>query len=189
MRVVIAEDEALIRVDLQEMLEEDGHEVVGAARDGVEAVELVRETRPDVVFLDIRMPRMDGIEAADIITGERLAPVVMITAFAESEQVEQACRAGAMGYVTKPFTRNDVVPAMHVAVSRHTEAEALAKEVADLNERLETRTILDRAKGALMARGLTEPEAFRRIQKTAMDKRLSLRAVAEAILLAEEVDG
>ena len=189
MRVVIAEDEALIRVDLQELLEEEGHEVVGAARDGVEAVELARDLRPDVVFLDIRMPGMDGIEAAGVITGERIAPVVMVRAFAAAEQVEQACKAGAIGYVTKPFTRNDVVPAMHVATSRFAEAEAFAQEVADLNERLETRTLLDRAKGALMAKGLSEPDAFRRIQKTAMDKRLSLRAVAEAILLAEEVDG
>ncbi len=186
MRVVIAEDEALIRMDLREMLEEEGHEVVGEARDGAEAVELVRSQRPDIVFMDIEMPVMDGLEAARIIGEEGIAPVVMVTAFSQVSYVEEAAQAGAMGYLVKPFTVRDVVPAMHIATSRFTEARTLADEVADLNERLETRKVLDKAKGLLMAKGMSEPEAFKKLQRLAMDKRKTLREVAEAVLLASE---
>jgi two-component system, response regulator PdtaR len=186
MRAIIAEDEALIRMDLREMLEEEGHEVVGEARDGVEVVELVRRLAPDVVFMDIKMPRMSGIDAALVISEERLAAVVMVTAFSQAALVEQACRAGAMAYVVKPFSRSDIVPAMHVAVSRFAEARALAEEVVDVTERLETRKAVDRAKGMLMTEGLSEPEAFRRLQKLAMDKRKTLREIAEAVIIAAE---
>ncbi len=180
MRVLIAEDEAIIRMDLREMLEEEGHEVVGEARDGAQAIELARELAPDVVFMDINMPGVSGVEAAAALSEERLAPVVMVTAFSQAGYVEQAAAAGAMGYVVKPFSRADIIPAMHVAVSRFAEASALADEVADLTERLETRKVVDRAKGLLMARGMSEPEAFKRLQKLAM---------AEAVVLAEEAAG
>ncbi len=186
MRVLIAEDEALIRMDLREMLEEEGHEVVGEARDGAEAVTLARAVRPDVVFMDVKMPNVDGITAARTISEEALAPVVMVTAFSQAGLVEEAARAGAMGYVVKPFSRNDIVPAMQVAVSRYTEMNVLAQQVADLKERLETRKLLDRAKGLLMAGGVSEPEAFHRLQKLAMDKRKSLREVAEAVITAHQ---
>ncbi len=186
MRVVIAEDEALIRMDLREMLEEDGHEVLAEARDGAEAVALARVLEPDVVFMDISMPGMNGIDAASAINAESIAPVVMVTAFSQSALVEQAARAGAMGYVVKPFSKADLIPAMQVAVARYAEMTTLAKEVGDLGERLETRKALDRAKGILMTRGLTEPEAFRRLQKLAMDRRKTLREVAEAIVAAGE---
>jgi response regulator NasT len=184
--VLIAEDEALIRMDLREMLEEEGHEVVGEARDGAEAIELARAAAPDVVFMDINMPGVSGIEAATVLGEERVAPVVMVTAFSQSAYVEQASAAGAMAYVVKPFSRADIFPAMQIAVSRFAEASALVDEVDDLTERLETRKALDRAKGLLMARGMSEPEAFKRIQKLAMDKRKPLREVAEAIILAGE---
>jgi response regulator NasT len=185
-RVLIAEDEAIIRMDLREMLKEEGHDVVGEARDGVEAVELTRQLRPDVVFMDIKMPRMNGLEAAAVIGRERIAPVVMVTAFSQSEQIEEACRAQAMAYVVKPFSRSDIIPAMRIAMSRYAEAAMLEGEVADLTERLETRKAVDRAKGILMARGLTEPEAFQRLQRLAMDRRKTLREIAEALILAEE---
>lgn len=188
MRVLIAEDEALIRMDLREMLAEEGHEVVGEARDGAEAVALARELEPDLIFMDIEMPVMGGIEAACTIGEESLAPVVMVTAFSQAAYVEDACRAGALAYIVKPFAKHDIVPAMQIAVSRFAETRALADEVSDLTERLETRKILDKAKGVLMARGMGEPEAFGRLQKLAMDKRKSLREIAEAILLAAEVD-
>jgi len=188
LRVLIAEDEALIRMDLREMLEEEGHEIVGEAADGETTVRLARERRPDIVFMDIEMPGMSGLDAAHAIGEEGLAPVVMVTAFSQAAYVDRACEAGAMGYVVKPFSKGDILPAMQVAISRHTEARLLAEEVADLTERLETRTLLDRAKGVLMGRGMSEPDAFRRLQKLAMDKRLTLRQVADAVLLAEEAN-
>ncbi len=186
MRAVIAEDEALIRLDLREMLEEDGHEVVGEAPSGAQAVALARELKPDVVFMDIEMPGMGGIEAAALIAEEHLAPVVMVTAYSQASLVEQAARAGAMAYVVKPFSRTDAVPAMQIAVSRFAEMLALAAEVADTNERLASRVAVDRAKGLLMADGLSEPEAFRRLQKLAMDRRKPLREIAEAVIIAGE---
>jgi two-component system, response regulator PdtaR len=185
-RALIAEDEALIRLDLREMLEEDGHEVVGEAPGGAQAVALARELKPDVVFMDIEMPGMGGIEAAALIAEEHLAPVVMVTAFSQAALVEQAARAGAMAYVVKPFSRTDLVPAMQIAVSRFAEMLALAAEVADVRERLTSRVAVDRAKGLLMADGLSEPEAFRRLQKLAMDKRKTLREIAEAVIIAGE---
>ena len=185
-RVLIAEDEAIIRMDLREMLKEEGHDVVGEARDGVEAVELARQLHPDVIFMDIKMPRMNGLEAAAIIGEERLAPVVMVTAFSQSEQIEEAVRAQAMAYVVKPFSRSDIIPAMRIAMSRYAEAAVLEGEVADLTERLETRKAVDRAKGILMTKGLSEPEAFQRLQRLAMDKRKTLREIAEALILADE---
>ena len=187
MRVLIAEDEALIRMDLREMLEEEGHEVVGEARDGAEAIALARAARPDIVFMDVKMPNVDGIEAARTISEEAIAPVVMLTAFSQAGLVEEAAKAGAMGYVVKPFSRNDLLPAMQVAASRYAEMAALEQQVDDLSERLETRKALDRAKGILMAGGVSEPEAFKRLQKLAMDKRKSLREVAEAVITADEL--
>lgn len=188
MRVLIAEDEALIRMDLREMLVEEGHEVVGEARDGAEAIRLARELRPDVVFMDVKMPGTDGIEAAGVIGDEAIAPVVMVTAFSQQGYIEDATKAGAMAYIVKPFSKRDILPAMHVAVSRFAETRALADEVSDLSERLETRRIVDRAKGLLIAKGLTEPEAFRRLQKLAMDRRKTLREIAEALILASEAE-
>ena len=186
MRVLIAEDEAIIRMDLREMLEEDGHEVVGEARDGAEAIELAHSLAPDIIFMDINMPEVSGIEAARILGEERVAPIVMVTAFSQASHVGQAAAAGAMAYVVKPFSRSDIMPAMAVAAARFAETTMLAEEVTDLTERLETRKIVDRAKGILMARGLSEPDAFKRLQRVAMDKRKTLRQVAEAVLLAAE---
>ncbi len=186
MRVLIAEDEALIRMDLREMLEEEGHEIVAEARDGAEAIEFARSLSPDIVFMDISMPDVSGIEAAETIGAERIAPVVMVTAFSQGAYVEQAASAGAMAYVVKPFTRIDVLPAMALAIARFAEASALAAEVEDLGERLETRKTVDRAKGILMARGMSEPDAFKRLQKLAMDKRRTLREIAEAVVIASE---
>jgi response regulator NasT len=186
MRVLIAEDEALIRMDMREMLVEEGHEVVGEARDGAEAIELAREQKPDLIFMDVKMPGMDGIKAAQVIGAEKIAPVVMVTAFSQARYVEDASAAGAMGYLVKPFSKKDILPAMQVAVARFAEARALEEEVAGLEDRLETRKVVERAKGLLMLRGMTEPEAFGRLQKLAMDRRKTLREVAEAVLLASE---
>ncbi len=188
MRVLIAEDEAIIRMDLREMLTEEGHEVVGEARDGGEAIALARALVPDLIFMDVKMPGTDGISAARVITAERIAPVVMVTAFSQPAYVSDAAEAGAMAYLVKPFTKRDILPAMQVAVSRFAETRALEDEVADLGERLATRKVLDRAKGVLMAKGLTEDDAFRRLQKLAMDKRRPLRDVAEAVVLAAEAE-
>jgi AmiR/NasT family two-component response regulator len=188
MRVLIAEDEALIRMDLREMLVEEGHEVVGEARDGAEAIDLARATRPDVVFMDVKMPGTDGIEAAGVIGDERIAPVVMVTAFSQAAYVEAATAAGAMAYLVKPFAKKDILPAMQVAVSRFAEARALESEVDDLEELLQTRKVVDRAKGILMGKGMSEPDAFRRLQKLAMDKRKTLREVADAVVLASEAE-
>jgi two-component system, response regulator PdtaR len=189
MRVIIAEDEALIRLDLREMLAEEGHEVVAEARDGVEAVDLAGRLKPDVVFMDIDMPRLNGIDAAAAINEQHSAAVVMVTAFSQAALVEEAGRAGAMAFVVKPFSRHDIIPAMQIAVSRFAEAAALAAEVVDLSDRLETRKVVERAKGVLMAQGMAESEAFHRLQKQAMDRRKTLREVAEAVVLASEVTG
>ncbi|MFI8254777.1 ANTAR domain-containing response regulator [Streptomyces filamentosus] len=182
-RVVIAEDEALIRLDLKEMLEEEGYSVVGEAGDGQTAVELAREHRPDLVILDVKMPVLDGISAAEKIAGESIAPVLMLTAFSQRDLVERARDAGAMAYLVKPFSKSDVVPAIEMAVSRFAELRALEQEVADLSQRLETRKLVDRAKSILQTQyGLTEPAAFRWIQKTSMDRRMSMQQVAEAVI-------
>jgi len=182
-RVVIAEDEALIRMDLAEMLGEEGYDVVGEAADGEAAVELAEQHRPDLVILDVKMPRLDGIAAAERIAGKRLAPVVILTAFSQRELVERARDAGAMAYLVKPFSKSDLVPAIEMAVTRFAEVQQLEAEVADLTERLETRKSVDRAKGVLQQQlGLSEPEAFRWIQKTAMDLRLSMRQVADGVI-------
>jgi two-component system, response regulator PdtaR len=182
-RVVIAEDEALIRLDLAEMLAEEGYDVVGQAGDGERAVELAEELRPDLVVLDVKMPKLDGIAAAERIASKRIAPVVILTAFSQRELVERARDAGAMAYLVKPFTKSDLVPAVEMAVSRFAELQLLESEVADLQDRLETRKAVDRAKSVLQDQlQLSEPEAFRWIQKTAMDLRLSMRQVAEGVI-------
>jgi response regulator NasT len=182
-RVVIAEDEALIRLDLKEMLEEEGYVVAGEAGDGQAAIDLADSLRPDLVILDVKMPVLDGISAAERIAGEHISPVVILTAFSQRELVERARDAGAMAYLVKPFTKADLVPAIEIAVSRFHEMSALQDEVGTLKERLEVRKVLDRAKGKLQAdHGLSEPQAFRWIQKTSMDQRLAMRAVAERVL-------
>jgi AmiR/NasT family two-component response regulator len=187
---VIAEDEALIRLDLKEMLQEDGYEVVGEAGDGETAVRLAIESRPDLVILDVKMPVLDGISAAERISAERIAPVVILTAFSQRELVQRATDAGAMAYLVKPFTKTDLAPAIEMAVSRYTELRALEGEVAGLQDRLETRKVVERAKGLLQeAHGWTEPEAFRWIQKTSMDRRLTMRAVAEAVVAGATAGG
>lgn len=182
-RVLVAEDEALIRLDLVEMLREEGYDVVAEARDGQEAVELTTEHRPDMVIMDVKMPRRDGIDAAAEIAAKRLAPVVILTAFSQRELVERAREAGAMAYLVKPFSKADLVPAIELAASRFAEVVALEGEVADLNDRLETRKVVERAKGALMeSQSLSEPEAFRWIQRAAMDRRTTMKAVSQAVL-------
>ncbi len=183
LRVVIAEDEALIRLDLKEMLEEEGYAVVAEVGDGAAAVERVTALRPELAILDVKMPVLDGISAAERIAAERLAPVVILTAFSQRDLVERARDAGAMAYLIKPFTKADLVPAIEMAVSRFQEITSLESEVGSLRERLEVRKVLDRAKGLLQAEhGMTEPEAFRWIQKTSMDRRLTMRKVAEAVV-------
>ena len=182
-RVVIAEDEALIRLDLAEMLAEEGYDVVGQAGDGEKAVALAEELRPDLVVLDVKMPKLDGITAAQRIAEQRIAPVVILTAFSQRELVERARDAGAMAYLVKPFAQHDLVPAVEMAVSRFAELQLLETEVADLSERLETRKAVDRAKSVLQRQlELSEPDAFRWIQKTAMDLRLSMRQVADGVI-------
>jgi len=182
-RVLIAEDEALIRLDLKEMLLEEGYDVVGEAGDGEQAVRLAEELKPDLVILDVKMPVLDGISAAEQIVGQRIAPVVMLTAFSQRDLVERAVEAGAMAYLVKPFAKSDLIPTIEVAVSRAAQLSALESEVGDLTERLETRKVVDRAKGRLQAdHGLSEPEAFRWIQKTSMDRRTTMRAVAEGVV-------
>jgi two-component system, response regulator PdtaR len=182
-RVLVAEDEALIRLDLVEMLREEGYEVAGEAADGDEAIKLATELRPDLVILDVKMPKVDGIEAASAIAGNRIAPVVILTAFSQRELVERARDAGAMAYLVKPFAKRDLVPAIELAMSRFSELQALEHEVAGLTDRLETRKVVERAKGILMTKqGLSEPEAFRWVQRTAMDRRTTMKAVAEAVI-------
>ena len=181
--VLVAEDEALIRLDLVELLGEEGYEVVGQAADGEEAVELARKLVPDLVIMDVKMPKMDGIAAAEVIAEERIAPIVMLTAFSQRDLVERARDAGAMAYVVKPFDASDVVPAIEIAMGRFAELKAIEDELASLEERFESRKIIDQAKGVLQKDlGLTEPEAFRWIQKTAMDLRKSMRDVAEGVI-------
>ena len=180
---MIAEDEALIRMDLAEMLAEEGYDVVGEAGDGERAVELVESLRPDLVILDVKMPKLDGIAAAERIARQRIAPVVMLTAFSQRDLVERARDAGAMAYLVKPFVQADLVPAIEMARSRFAELAALEAEVLDLTDRLETRKAVDRAKSVLQGElSLSEPDAFRWIQKTAMDLRLSMREVAEGVV-------
>jgi response regulator NasT len=179
-RIVVAEDEALIRMDLVEMLVEAGYDVLAQASDGAQAIELVKAHKPDLAILDVKMPVLDGISAAEEIIS--LCPVLMLTAFSQRELVDRARDAGVMAYVLKPFTINDLVPAIEIAISRHTQMRSLAEEVADLHERLETRKIIDRAKGILMAAlNLTEPQAFSWIQKAAMDRRLTMKDIALAV--------
>ena len=182
-RVLVAEDEALIRLDLREMLEEEGYEVCGEAGNGADAVRLAQELRPGVVILDVKMPVLDGISAAEQIVGERIAPVVMLTAFSQRDLVERARQAGAMAYLVKPFQKKDLVPTIEMAVSRFAELVALEQEVGDLSGRLEARKLVDRAKSVLQTEhGLSEPAAFRWIQRTSMDRRQSMRAVAQEVL-------
>jgi response regulator NasT len=182
-RVVVAEDEALIRLDVVEILREAGFDVVGEAANGEEAVELAEELRPDVVIMDIKMPVMDGLTAAEKIGKDRLAPVVMLTAFSQRELVERAKDVGAMAFVVKPFTSADLLPAIEIAIARYDQILALEDEVASIEERLETRKRVERAKGLLMQKmDLDEPEAFRWIQKTSMNRRLTMREVADAVI-------
>ena len=189
-RVLIAEDEALIRLDLAEMLDEEGYDVVGQAADGLEAVELATSLRPALVVMDVKMPRLDGIAAAGQITAERIAPVVMLTAFSQRELVERARDAGAMSYLVKPFTASDLVPAIEMARSRYAELVALESEARDLGEQLATRKLVERAKAQLQRTlGLSEPDAFGWIQRTAMDLRLSMRQVAEKVLEQDQAAG
>ena len=183
-RILVAEDEALIRMDLVEMLQEAGYQVVAQATNGEEAIALATEHQPDLAILDVKMPVLDGISAAEKIIS--IAPVLMLTAFSQRELVERARDAGVMAYVVKPFTIGDLVPAIEIAISRHTQMRSLAEEVADLHERLETRKIIDRAKGILMnALNLSEPEAFSWIQRAAMDRRLTMKEVANAVISPE----
>ena len=187
-RAIVAEDEALIRMDVVETLREAGFDIVGEAGDGERAVELALELRPDVVVMDVKMPVMDGITAAEKIAKESAAPVVLLTAFSQTELVERARDVGAMAYLVKPFTPADLIPAVEIAISRYEQISALEDEISDLQERFETRKHVDRAKGLLQAKlGMTEPEAFRWIQKTSMDRRLTMREVADAV--AEQVGG
>ena len=187
-RVIIADDESLIRMDLREMLTNLGYLVVGEVGDGRSAVNLARELRPDIVIMDIKMPDMDGIEAAQILTEERVAPVLLLSAYSQQELVQRAQKAGVAGYMVKPFRESDLSPAIEVALARFSEFRAMAREVDDLQEALETRKVVDRAKGILMdTQGLSETEAFRKIQKMSMNNRKSMRTVADAIILAHQI--
>jgi response regulator NasT len=188
-RVLIAEDEALIRLDLREMLIEEGYEVVGEAGDGESAVRLAEDLKPDLCIFDIKMPIMDGLAAAEKIAETRIAPVVILTAFSQRDLVDRARAAGAMAYLVKPFQKSDLVPAIEIALSRFAELQALEHEVANLTDRLETRKLVERAKGTLMtAFGMTEPDAFKWIQRAAMDNRMTMKEVADKII-AENLSG
>ena len=187
-RILVAEDEALIRMDLIEMLTEAGYEIVAEASNGEEAISLANQFQPDLAILDVKMPVLDGISAAEKIIS--IAPVLMLTAFSQRDLIDRARDAGVMAYVVKPFTISDLVPAIEIAISRHAQMKALADEVADLHERLETRKIIDRAKGILMqALNLSEPEAFSWIQRAAMDRRLTMKEVAQAVISPDAVPG
>ena len=182
-RVIVAEDEAIIRMDLIEMLREAGYNVIGEAANGREAISLARHLKPDLAILDVKMPEIDGISAAEVIVSEKLAAVLMLTAFSQRELVERARDAGAMAYLVKPFSISDLTPAIEMALGRYAQIQALEAEVGELGERLEARKLVDRAKGVLMANlGITEPEAFKWIQKAAMDQRSSMSAVSEGVL-------
>jgi response regulator NasT len=185
-RILVAEDEALIRMDLVEMLTESGYEVIAQASDGAQAIELAELHKPDLAILDVKMPVLDGISAAEKIIA--IAPVLMLTAFSQRELVDRARDAGVMAYVVKPFSIGDLVPAIEIAISRHRQMKSLAEEVQDLHERLETRKVIDRAKGILMqALNLSEPEAFSWIQRAAMDRRLTMKQVAQAVISPDAV--
>ncbi|OJX63335.1 MAG: response regulator [Micrococcales bacterium 73-13] len=182
-RVVVAEDESLIRMDIVEILNDNGFEVVGEAGDGETAVQLATELKPDLVVMDVKMPQLDGISAAERLSKHHIAPVVLLTAFSQKELVERASEAGALAYVVKPFTPNDLLPAIEIALARYQQIIALESEVADLAERFETRKLVDRAKGLLNEKmGLSEPDAFRWIQKASMDRRLTMHEVAQTII-------
>jgi response regulator NasT len=187
-RIIIAEDESVIRMDLREELQSQGYLVVGDVGDGQSAVNLARELRPDLVLMDIRMPEMDGIEAARILTSERLAPAVLLTAFSDDELIERAREAGVVAYITKPWKPSDLKPAIEIALARFLEFKEMESQVHSLEDQLATRKVVEKAKGVLMAKfNLSEQDAFRRIQKLSMNNRKSMREVAEAILLAEEL--
>lgn len=189
-RVIIADDESIIRLDLREMMESLGYLVVGEAGDGTSTVNLARELKPDIVIMDIKMPGMDGIDAAKILTEEKIAPVLLLTAYSQRELVQRAKEAGVAGYLVKPFREQDLEPAIEVALSRFEEFKTLEQEVEDLKEALETRKLVDRAKGILMdTQGLSEAGAFRKIQKMSMDKRVPMKEIAKAILIAHEAGG
>ena len=182
-RIIVAEDEAIIRMDLIEMLREAGYNVIGEAANGREAISLARHLKPDLAILDVKMPEIDGISAAELIVSEKLAAVLMLTAFSQRELVERARDAGAMAYLVKPFSISDLTPAIEMALGRYAQIQALEAEVGELGERLEARKLVDRAKGILMTNlGITEPEAFKWIQKAAMDQRSSMSAVSEGVL-------
>ena len=182
-RIIVAEDEAIIRMDLIEMLREAGYNVIGEAANGREAISLARHLKPDLAILDVKMPEIDGISAAELIVSEKLAAVLMLTAFSQRELVERARDAGAMAYLVKPFSISDLTPAIEMALGRYAQIQALEAEVGELGERLEARKLVDRAKGVLMANlGITEPEAFKWIQKAAMDQRSSMSAISEGVL-------
>jgi AmiR/NasT family two-component response regulator len=186
-RVIIADDESVIRMDLREMLTNLGYLVIGEVGDGRSAVNLARELKPDVVIMDIKMPDMDGIDAAKVLTEERVAPVLLLTAYSQQELIERAKEAGVVGYIVKPFRESDLSPAIEVSVARFAEFRALEKEVGSLKLALETRKLVDRAKGILMdSQGMTEAEAFRKIQKMSMNIRKPMKDVAEAIILAQQ---
>lgn len=188
LRIVIADDEPIIRMDLKTLLEEMGHNVVGEAADGQKALELARSLKPDVVIMDIKMPVMDGLDAAKIIAEEKIAPVVLLTAYSQKDLIERAKEAGVFGYLVKPFQESDLLPAIEIAIARYLEMQELESTVGDLQSKLETRKLVDRAKGILMdKRKLTEAEAFRLIQQQSMNQRKSMREIAEAIIIAHEI--
>ena len=188
-RVIIADDESLIRMDLREMLTNLGYLVVGDVGDGLSAVNLARELKPDLLIMDIKMPDMDGIEAAKILTEEHIAPVVLLTAYSQKDLVERAKEAGVVGYMVKPFRESDLTPAIEIAMARFQEFQTLSKEVNDLQVAFETRKLVDRAKGILMdTQGLSESEAFRKIQKMSMNIRKPMKEAAEAIILAHQTE-
>lgn len=188
-RIILAEDDSVIRMDLREELQRQGYLVVGDVGDGQSAINLAREVRPDLIIMDIRMPELDGIEAARVLTNERLAPVMLLTAFSDNELIERAREAGVVSYVTKPWRQSDLKPAIEIALARFQEFREIESQVKTLEDQLATRKVVEKAKGMLMEKyKLTEQEAFRRIQKLSMNNRKSMREVAEAILLAEEVN-